>query len=150
MSRMLKSFGSLLVTVSLCIALALGFANPAFAVPYCDNSSGPEPDCASVVCVANPDPGDAIEINETFKVDGYVTPSQCPAEYPTPNYVQLCFPYRGPSNCDPILKPVNPNSLVWESTQVLGEPGEREIVSTGFFGADRVTRQNRMPIIIVR
>ena len=150
MSRMLKSFGTLLVTVSLSIVLALGFANPAFAAPYCDRSSGPEPDCASVICVTNPEPDDVIKVNETFKVDGYIIPSRCPEEYSTPNYVQLCFPYGGPSNCDPIMKEVDPNTLAWESTQVLSDPGDREIISTGFYGTDRVTQQNRMSIIVAR
>lgn len=145
---MLKYLASLLVTVSLSIAVAFGFASPAFAAPYCETTPGPVPGCASVVCIANPDPGDFIEVNETFQVNGFVTPSQCPAEYPTPNYVQLCFPYAGDPYCDADLKPVNPNGT-WGSTQILGQRGEREIVSTGYYGPDRVTLETRMTVVVI-
>ena len=148
MSKIQKYFGSFVATFALLITLILGFANPASAAPYCDASSGPEPDCASVVCIANPDPGQTLEVGETFWVTGFVTPSQCPADYPTPNYVQLCFPYAGAPYCDPTLNPVGANGS-WSSLQVLNTPGEREIVSTGFSGPNRVTRQNRMPITVV-
>ena len=148
MSKIQKYFGTLVATFSLLITLVFGFANPASATPYCDASSGPEPDCASVVCIANPDPGETLEVGETFWVTGYVTSSWCPADYPTPNSIELCFPY-GPSvNCDPELKEVAGN-LTWSSLQVLSSPGEREIVGTGFSGSRRVTRQNRMPVTVV-
>ncbi|NEQ70821.1 MAG: hypothetical protein F6K21_36095 [Symploca sp. SIO2D2] len=148
MSKIQKYFGSLVATFALLITLVLGFANPASAFPYCDGSSGPEPDCASVVCVTHPGPGTVMEVNTTFELEGYVVPSQCPADYPTPNYIEVCLPFGGQPYCQKTLKPVDSDTLTWSSEQIFYSPGDREIVSTGFSGSRRVTRQNRLPITV--
>jgi len=148
-SKIQKYFGTMVATFSLLITLVLGFANPASAAAYCERSGpGSIPSCSSSVCFTNPDPGETLEVSESFWVTGYVTPSECPADYPTPNYVELCFPFAGSSNCDDVLKPVDGN-LNWSSLQVLQESGDREIVGTGFSGSNQVTRQTRLPVTVV-
>jgi len=147
-SKIQKYFGSLVATFALLITLVLGFANPASAAPYCERSGpGSIPSCSSSVCFTNPDPGETLEIGETFWVTGFVTPSECPADYPTPNYVELCLPFGGSSNCDDDLKSVDGNGN-WSSLQVLNQRGDREIVGTGFHGSNQVTRQTRLPISV--